>query len=783
MKLTNLSIRDLLNDDVKLTFLVGAGCSVDSPSCLPAGRKMIEDIVKYTCAESEIQKILALEELRFEQLVEIVRDQLDKDLKIIDYYGQCDKPNLQHFFLAKMIKNGHFVMTTNFDFLIEYALQQSGVPNKEIIPVITRDDFQKYCQPGGLLKEGKKAIYKVHGSTKNIISSENTKDSLVATIQAFGSNKEGENVFQVEPFKRPLFDNISSGRSLVVMGYSGSDDFDIVPTLMVLKNLKNIVWINFIQDDGGIERIYEINNATLEETENSDKVNQILSNIYRMHNAENVYRVDVNTMRLIEELIDIKPNLSLSNFSIDPMTWFKNKVNPPDEFIEYFIPFKIFHEFDKVDDAMACSKIILEISEQNNDLKWKSSALNNIGSLLKDKGELDEALGHYRDALKIDEQSGDLRGKAAKLNNIGSLLTNKGELNEALKHYREALNITEKLGDLWAKVTYLNNIGSLLEDKGELNNALEHYREALNIAEKLGDLRRKAGALNNIGLLLANKGELEEAFKLYREALKINEQLGDLRGKAGALNNIGLLLKGKGELDNALQYYNEALKIDEQLGDLPNKATDLNNIGVLLYIKGELNRALMYYQKALKIDEQLGDLRGKSTKLNNIGMILKSIGELDEALRHYHEALKIDEQLGDLQGKSTKLNNIGMIYYNKGELEEALKFYGEALNINEQISNTRGKAINLNNVGMILKDKGELDVAMKHFQEVLNICEQLGYLRLKASALNNVGLLLKDKGELSEALKHYQEALVIFNQLDSPTAEIVKENIESLKDT
>ena len=87
MKLTNLSIRDLINEEEKLTFLVGAGCSVDAPSCLPAGRKMIEDIVKYTCAESEIQKILDREELRFEQLIEIVRNILDKELKIIDFYG------------------------------------------------------------------------------------------------------------------------------------------------------------------------------------------------------------------------------------------------------------------------------------------------------------------------------------------------------------------------------------------------------------------------------------------------------------------------------------------------------------------------------------------------------------------------------------------------------------------------------------------------------------------------------------------------------------------------
>jgi len=89
MKLTNLTIRDLINPDSKLTFLVGAGCSMDPPSCLPAGKPMMKAIINYVCADSEIENILKLEDLRFEQLVEIVRDNLDEELKIIDYYGQC----------------------------------------------------------------------------------------------------------------------------------------------------------------------------------------------------------------------------------------------------------------------------------------------------------------------------------------------------------------------------------------------------------------------------------------------------------------------------------------------------------------------------------------------------------------------------------------------------------------------------------------------------------------------------------------------------------------------
>ena len=147
---------------------------------------------------------------------------------------------------------------------------------EEIKVIITRNDFQQFNNPSELFSKEIKAVYKIHGSTKNLITDENTRDTLVATIQAFGSNKEGMSVFQVEPFKRPLFNNIVSGRSLVVLGYSGSDDFDIVPTLKMLENIDNIIWINFSLDDGGRERIYEFDLEDVNISKHEEKVNQIL---------------------------------------------------------------------------------------------------------------------------------------------------------------------------------------------------------------------------------------------------------------------------------------------------------------------------------------------------------------------------------------------------------------------------------------------------------------------------------------------------------------------------
>ncbi|MFX1257964.1 MAG: hypothetical protein ACFFAN_08900 [Promethearchaeota archaeon] len=81
MKLTNLTIKDLFTAHAKLTFFIGAGCSVDAPSCLLTGRTMMEAIIKYTCIKSKMKKLLKLVEsgkLRFEALVEIIRDWLNQ---------------------------------------------------------------------------------------------------------------------------------------------------------------------------------------------------------------------------------------------------------------------------------------------------------------------------------------------------------------------------------------------------------------------------------------------------------------------------------------------------------------------------------------------------------------------------------------------------------------------------------------------------------------------------------------------------------------------------------
>ncbi len=98
------TITRLLDNDEKVIFLAGAGCSVEAPSSLPDGYKMIEYIMKFLCEDFEIQKILGIPELTLETLLKIIYTHFDSELKINSLYGINTKPNYLHFFLNHISK-------------------------------------------------------------------------------------------------------------------------------------------------------------------------------------------------------------------------------------------------------------------------------------------------------------------------------------------------------------------------------------------------------------------------------------------------------------------------------------------------------------------------------------------------------------------------------------------------------------------------------------------------------------------------------------------------------
>ena len=139
-----------------------------------------------------------------------------------------------------------------------------------------------------------------------ISNGESTKESLIVTLKELGKNKEGKNIFQIEPFKQKLFRTILKNRILVVMGYSGYDDFDIIPTLKILTNLKKIIWINHIKDLNYEGEITEINKLGQKPLNKKSKVDSLLLEIKKMNYVSKLYKIIiVNGNKSRENFIDL----------------------------------------------------------------------------------------------------------------------------------------------------------------------------------------------------------------------------------------------------------------------------------------------------------------------------------------------------------------------------------------------------------------------------------------------------------------------------------------------
>ncbi|MFX1463861.1 MAG: tetratricopeptide repeat protein [Promethearchaeota archaeon] len=810
MKQTNLKIKNLFGNGEKLTFLIGAGCSVDAPSNVPDGNAIKKELISYFCAESEIENILKIEDLKLEQILEIIYSSLDEDPKIADYFGLFNKPNLQHFFLADYINKGHFVMTTNFDFLIESALIKLNIPINEILPVITDQDFENYSNPTELFKRRFKTIYKIHGSAKNVITGEDIMSSFIKTIKTLGLNKAGKSIFQIEPLKRILLDNICRGRSLIIMGYSSINDFDIIPTIKAIKHLKELIWINHSESiQPGNEIIYEILSGKSKSLPKTNKVliaiAEKLHEICHIGNTNKIYLINANTANIVKELIQIKVNLSSEIPSLSIKDWLKKNIKTPSVFEKIWIVSRIYYEIGLFSDAMRCSEIMIRLTTLTDVESWKlmaqeaiyksfmyqrknpeklnqrtrgdktksqreilimrSKCLNLMANIYHSKENYSDAMKKFEETLAIHEKLGDLKDIATSLNNIANIYYTNNKYNEALKNYNKALKIYNQLGDLNNKTNSYINIGECLFAQDDYPKAIKSYLSALKISREQGSLKGKVESLNRLGDIMRIQKNYSKALKFTMNAIKFNDQLRDLTGKAISFKLIASIKNDQGYYQEAITFYNRALKIYEKLGNLTEIANSMTILANLFKLQEKYSKALKQNKRALKIYDKIGDLNGKTNCLFNIATLNFDMVKHEEALKYYEELLALNKKTRNLSINSISLKNIGIIHQIQGNFSEALKGFQEALKIYEKLDNIRDQAIILYKIAMVNFDQRDYPNALIYFNKALTIYRDLEDLKGIALCLDNIGNLFRTQGDYLEALNLYNMSLEIYDGL------------------
>ncbi len=292
----------IFSPEHQYTFLVGAGISMNPPSRIPSAVQFVETILNLCAPPEEIEAIMKLPHLRYELLIEKFKIYFDENLHFLDYLELIKQPNLIHFFLASAMLYKNFVVTTNFDFLIEEALRKILLPTEEykISPVITREDFDRDYSPYDAVSQGLHPIYKIHGSKKNIITGEDTTGSLITTMGSLGKDRGIGETFALEGFKQQPFYNLIKGRSLIVMGYSGSDDFDIGPILKALPRIEQLIWIEHSFESGF--SMTKIEDLPEKAPDNIRKSTKLLQDIYSRISIP-IYQIFADTQIFVQKIL------------------------------------------------------------------------------------------------------------------------------------------------------------------------------------------------------------------------------------------------------------------------------------------------------------------------------------------------------------------------------------------------------------------------------------------------------------------------------------------------
>lgn len=202
-----------------VAFLVGAGISANRSSHVPLWRELVEAILTSIAgagAEEEVTYVMHHNKLLFNEVIfKLFSEVFGIDLTV-DLLSRCFNTtnwSTIHYQLAYLsAEYGVPIITPNFDELIEEAYRASH-------------------------SEKSLTIVKVHGTASDLNNARFTV----------------ENIF--EPLKEEIADRVKNaihGRLLVVMGYRGADNFDIMPLLSDKASpVGEIIW--FVRDQNRIE--------------------------------------------------------------------------------------------------------------------------------------------------------------------------------------------------------------------------------------------------------------------------------------------------------------------------------------------------------------------------------------------------------------------------------------------------------------------------------------------------------------------------------------------------
>jgi hypothetical protein len=366
--------------------------------------------------------------LRFEEIVEVVQEHLH-NLDFLSFFSDYCVPNTNHFALSNLASLGVMLITTNFDCLVEEAAREKG---KELDQIVTHEEFSQ-------AKFTERSLFKLHGTAARwdghdfVKSLETLRTTISGQLQL---NPDIATASIVQEFLKQAL----CKRNLMVLGYSGLDDFDIMPILQLTTSDKQLLWVEHTQSPAELYSFDEVRLRPI------SKHRMLLESLCAVgaRRPDSIWLYRGNTQLLLGEYApgghSVAPTNN-ANYEGHISQWAHQHLRPVDRLL---FTLTLLGNVERWDEALVLFEkhsteiYSLAASESRcRDLVFASVARN--AARLSDKKHFPVAewITKVRSFLTIaNEQS----ARAAILNSLAVLLLRQGERNDA----RDVLNLADE---------------------------------------------------------------------------------------------------------------------------------------------------------------------------------------------------------------------------------------------------------------------------------------------------------------------------------------------------
>ncbi|WP_421870646.1 tetratricopeptide repeat protein [Marinoscillum sp.] len=552
----------------------GAGISYNSG--LPLATDLVKKILESIDIKGKDAVPILNSNMPFEFFMETIFKEVSID-EILDIF-KMGEPNANHELIAELLKGGFIntVVTTNFDQLIEKALENIGLHRGSHFEVYSsEEEFGSVNWSDQTIK-----IIKLHGCISK-------KDEVAITLDLVANKTFCINKNQIikEFFTRDIHPNV------IVIGYSCSDLFDISPQIEIVN--ENTSKVFFIQHVNNTEE-------AIEDISLSDHKNPFKSFTGKRISIDtDNFTKEIWTALILRQYKFINPTSISWTHNID--NWVSQAIATNSIGIKHHLPARWYYDIGEYQySAQHCEQGMIIAQNLSNQITFYSE-LGNLGMAFNALGKYKEARSCLEESVRACHDLGNLQGEIAQLQSLGNIYRNLGEFNSAIDVYTKAASMAALKGDLDDRCTSLGNLATVFNQTDQPDQAIKCLNEGLKLAKQVGNKQSEGSMLCSLGISYAQKGNLKKAFEYVNQSLDTTRLIGDRQGECMALLNLSNLHLYNKDFDECLAISLDSLKIARLINSRQNEAGSSYIIGSSYFFKGDIKLAIKNLKNAIKI--------------------------------------------------------------------------------------------------------------------------------------------------------------------------------------